>query len=174
MNFADILDAFRKVGSYLPMAEAATGAAKAGAKYGARLARGEGVSPVQYVLEEPSDAAFAGSKAAFPDQASGNTQQDAMRHMLWMAEAGNRFGRPIARLLGAGNELVGAIHGQPLSEMVMDLRNNELGLSLADMARVDRLRKTRELAEGAQIPEQDVIGLARGAFNPEVRAMKLR
>ena len=173
MNLADILKAIRGVGSYLPMVDAAAGAAKAGAGYGARLARGDMISPVKYALE-PSEVAFKESKAAFPEQASGNTQQDAMRHMLWLAETGNRFGRPIARLIGGANEFMGALHGQPLSEMAMDLRNNELGLNLSDLARPERLRKARELAEGANLPEQDIIGIARGAFSPTGRATKLR
>lgn len=58
---------------------------------------------------------------------SHNDLGDAMRHAEWMRRTTQETNSCTAWIAGTGHELEGALLGQPLNEMLMDLRNNSVG-----------------------------------------------
>jgi hypothetical protein len=58
---------------------------------------------------------------------SHNDLGDAMRHAEWSRRMTQEINPFTAWMAGTGHELEGMLHGQPWSEMLMDLHNNRIG-----------------------------------------------
>jgi RHS repeat-associated protein len=58
---------------------------------------------------------------------SHNDMGDAMRHAEWMRRTTKETNSCTARIAGTGHEIHNLLQGQPLNEILMDLRNNAAG-----------------------------------------------
>ncbi len=67
----------------------------------------------------------------FPTSGGYNDRADAFRHMLWMANLQNKYGRIPAQGVGLFKEMVDRLTGNANAlESEMDLNNNQLALDL--------------------------------------------
>lgn len=84
----------------------------------------------------------------FPDSRQYGGESDALRHMLFQAQAVQRFGQPAAKALSLINEYgLGVLEAQPREHIRMDLENDALGreIGLSDLSEEEKLQAILDL-----------------------------
>ena len=84
----------------------------------------------------------------FPDSRQYGGESDALRHMLFQAQAVQRFGQPAAKALSLINEYgLAILESQPKEHLRMDLENDALGreIGLSDLSEEEKLQAILDL-----------------------------
>jgi len=107
----------------------------------------------------------------FPDSKQYGGESDALRHMLFQAQAVQRFGQPAAKALSLINEYgLGILEAQPKEHIRMDLGNDALGreIGLSGMSEEEQLRAILDLIESGKAsvvnPQQQEQEFAEGGL----------